>query len=84
MRQVVGVGEVEVGGQVDRLKDFDEPALLRVVLTDAIVGDVHHGHILHFVDGVVAYQSYFTSFSDEDHVITLKWERGKDEGERRE
>ena len=53
VRQVVRVGEVEVGRQVDALEHLQISLLIAVSLPHSVVGDVDHGGVLYFVDRVV-------------------------------
>ena len=69
MSQVVGIGKVKIGRQIDGLKHLDVFGLLGIVFTDALVRDVHHRHVFYFIDCVMADQGHFSPFRDQDHVV---------------
>ena len=69
VRQVVRIGKVKVGGQIDGLEHFDVFGFLAIVFAHALVGNVDHGYVLHLVDGVVTHQRNLAPFCDEDHVV---------------
>ena len=72
VRQVVRVGEVEVGRQVNALEHLQVSLLIAVSLPHSVVRDIDHGGVLYFVNRVVPYQPHLAPLGDEDDIVTLK------------
>lgn len=62
MSYVVGITKVKVTFQINALKHFDVSLFVGMEQSDGVVGDVNHSCVFDFVNRVVSYHSYFSTF----------------------